>query len=190
MLSDIHRQIQRFAAIGLILILFMYAFADKGTVIIKSGPIKPTQGDEPGTLKGLIGLRLTSPSKGVGAPPVVGMTFDLLTPSKDPKGRPCRFQLTGSSRTRPGGTITWEIDPQMGGLALMVNGRKVDFVRSPLLADPSKLVITAYSSPFDPKVYPYGPWKVTIAGNSDSGKKEVEPIVVLVPGTPSPVPPK
>lgn len=188
MLSEIHRQIQRFAAVGLVLVLFMYAFADKGHVVIKSGPIKPSQGDEPGTLKGLLRMQLTNPIKGPGAPPVVGMTFDLLTESKDAKGRAHRFQLKGSSRTRPGGTVIWEIDPQLGGLALMVNGRKVDYVRSPLLANPSNLLITAYSSPFDAKAHPYGSWKVAFVGRFNEGKKEVEPPVVLVPGTPSPIP--
>jgi hypothetical protein len=187
MKQTISRLVLLAAAFG---VLAGLANADKnGPVIIKSGPIKPTSGDDPGTLKPVLGLRLMNPDKGPFAPNAVSMTFDLLTDLRDAHGKAIRYQLKGEARTNPGKMSVWRIEKKLDGLTLTVDGRKADFVRLPSSVDAGKLMVTVYSSPFDAKANPYGRWTVAWEGGGNSPLAKEDPPVVLVPyPTPLPIP--
>lgn len=164
-----------------------------GGVIIKGGgTIKPSNGDEAGTLKGLVHIRLANPPKGGLPEASVPFQFELETPTKGRDGKPMVFLLQGSVRSVPGKTNEIMLRPQGRGLGLWIDGELVDYTGSRMLGALDALKITMRSTILD-DASPAGPRWMTqfLRGAKDVGG----PVVVLTPTSgpvpvPYPVPPQ
>lgn len=169
---------------GLALMLASTASAEKPKVATIKSTIKTSNGDEPGTLKDVVKLRLINPGSGPGAPREVTISFTLDIDSDINLDRRTTFQLTGKGKTAAGKETVWSIRRMNSGYTLWVDGHCVDSARSRLLAAPKGLTVVAETAPFDAIANPYGPWQVQMVSN----KVKTPPIVVLCPGPAQPIP--
>ncbi len=156
-----------------------------GPVAGGGGTIKPTHGDDAGTLKGVVKLRLYNPNGGLHAPPQITMNFEIFTDTDDPRTA-LHYHLSGVGHPTPGKLTTWTIDREGPTLTLKVDGVAVDKVTSPAVGAGAGLVFTFESSTFDRSLYPYGAWNATM--QLERGKDVLDPIVVVAPGPLVPIP--
>lgn len=164
-----------------------------GGVIIKGGgTIKSSNGDEAGTLKGLVHIRLANPPKGGLAEAQIPFQFELESAVKSRGGKPKVFLLQCQVRSMPGKTNEITLRQQGKGVGLWVDGKLADVANSPLLSDFESLKITMRSTILE-ESNPSGPHWMT---QFQRGIKDIGgPVVVLTPTSgpvpiPYPVPPQ
>ncbi len=167
----------------LILALGTAAVADKikieGKPIIKGGPIKSTSGDEAGTLKEVVKMRMMPPPPGTPPQPPINMAFDITIPSADGRSKPQMFRLTGAG-------TNWQVRTTRNGFGLWIDGRCVDSVSSLAFRGRRGVEIAILSQLLEAKMFPGG--VIDIEATDGQGKTMVVFPDVCGPTTKPPVP--
>ena len=173
-----------FVATGVIF-LSSFAHADKvkiSTKPISSGPIR-SNGDEPGTLKEVVRMRITNPPSQPTAPPNVEMTFHLFIESSDPTVDHVHFVLASTTNPRLRRVTSWDILQVPGRVILKLNGSVVAEKTSPLITPSTNFTVYAQSNALDLEAYPFGSWGISMTASSERSGPYIN-----VPCLPNPVP--
>lgn len=170
-------------------------YADKVKIAgstIKGGTIKPSSGNEAGTTKDVIHMRINQ-SGGI-VPPDLTLYVEMSLVAGKVRGAPIKVRLRAPLGENPQFPVEWELHTTGGEYHLTRNGQTVDKTAIPKMLQEAEAYITIESSVFDDARFPYKGWEVSAyfspnGSEATRGEPVIKiPIVVTAPGPAVPIP--
>lgn len=192
--QSLSKMLALFSIVGMIA-LVSFANADKVKIAggpLKGGTIKASSGDEAGTLKGVIHMRMNN-SGGV-IPDNLTITIELSLAAGRIREAPMKMRLKAVVPENQKFPIDWTVVGQQGEFRLMQNGKIVDRTKMPTVNQDRDIMVRIESSIFDTDKYPYKGWDLNatienMLGAESRGEPVIKiPIVVTTPGPAVPIP--